>query len=89
MASGRHRPSEFPRKIMIDLFDGKLHGENPAQVHFVETVEGQAVDYDFSAGRRPDPDPARPPAARCPRRPGALGAPSADEDAHRRLLGGP
>jgi hypothetical protein len=32
---------------MIDLFDGKLHGENPAQVHHEETVEGQAVDYDF------------------------------------------
>jgi hypothetical protein len=41
-------PSQFPRKIMIDLFDGKLHGERPAQVHYVESVEGQAVDYDFS-----------------------------------------
>ena len=40
-------PQRFPRKIMIDLFDGKLHGEHPAQVHFVESVEGQAVDYDF------------------------------------------
>jgi len=40
-------PNRFPRKIMIDLFDGKLHGENPAQVHHEETVEGQAVDYDF------------------------------------------
>ena len=41
-------PDRFPRKIMIDLFDGKLHGERPAQVHFVESVEGQAVDYDFT-----------------------------------------
>jgi thiol-disulfide isomerase/thioredoxin len=41
-------PERFPRKIMIDLFDGKLHGEKPAQVHFVESVEGQAVDYDFA-----------------------------------------
>ena len=41
-------PQRFPRKIMIDLFDGKLHGEHPAQVHFVESVEGQAVDYDFT-----------------------------------------
>jgi len=38
----------FPRKIMVDLFDGKLHGERPAQVHFVESVEGQAIDYDFT-----------------------------------------
>lgn len=41
-------PRQFPRKIMIDLFDGKLHGQRPAQVHFVESVEGHAVDYDFT-----------------------------------------
>lgn len=41
-------PDRFPRKIMVDLFDGKLHGQRPAQVHFVESVEGKAVDYDFS-----------------------------------------
>jgi thiol-disulfide isomerase/thioredoxin len=40
-------PDRFPRKIMIDLFDGKLHGERPAQVHYVESVPGKAVDYDF------------------------------------------
>ena len=45
---GKRRPNAFPRKIMIDLFDGKLHGERPAQVHFVESVEGEAVDYDFT-----------------------------------------
>ncbi len=32
---------------MIDLFDGKLRGTSPAQVHYLETVEGKAVDYDF------------------------------------------
>ena len=41
-------PERFPRKIMVDLFDGKLHGERPAQVHFVESVEGRAIDYDFT-----------------------------------------
>jgi hypothetical protein len=40
-------PSQFPREIKIDLFDGKLRGERPAQVHFQETVDGKAVDYDF------------------------------------------
>jgi thiol-disulfide isomerase/thioredoxin len=40
-------PERFPRKVMVDLFDGKLHGERPAQVHFVESIEGKAVDYDF------------------------------------------
>jgi thiol-disulfide isomerase/thioredoxin len=41
-------PQRFPRKIMVDLFDGKLHGDHPAQVHYVESLEGQAVDYDFN-----------------------------------------
>jgi thiol-disulfide isomerase/thioredoxin len=40
-------PSEFPRRIMIDLFDGNLQGTNPAMVHFLESVEGKAVDYEF------------------------------------------
>jgi len=40
-------PSKFPRRIMIDLFDGKLRGTSPAQVHYLETVEGEAIDYDF------------------------------------------
>jgi thiol-disulfide isomerase/thioredoxin len=39
--------TEFPRRIMIDLFDGDLKGTNPAVVHFLESVEGKAVDYDF------------------------------------------
>lgn len=42
------RPDRFPRKIMVDLFDGKLHGERPATVHFVESTEGWAMDYDFT-----------------------------------------
>jgi thiol-disulfide isomerase/thioredoxin len=41
-------PKQFPRRIMIDLFDGKLKGTDPARVHFVESVEGEAVDYDFT-----------------------------------------
>ncbi len=42
-------PARFPRRIMIDLFDGNLQGTKPAKVHFVEAVEGRAVDYDFKA----------------------------------------
>lgn len=42
-------PSRFPRKITVDLFDGKLSGMRPAQVHYSnETFEGEAVDYDFN-----------------------------------------
>jgi thiol-disulfide isomerase/thioredoxin len=41
-------PSQFPRRIMIDLFDGNLQGTDPATVHFLEKVEGKAVDYDFT-----------------------------------------
>jgi Thioredoxin/Trypsin-like peptidase domain len=41
-------PSRFPRRIVIDLFDGKLEGTDPARVHYVESVEGKAVDYDFT-----------------------------------------
>ncbi len=41
-------PSKFPRRIMIDLFDGKLQGTDPAKVHFVESVQAEAVDYDFT-----------------------------------------
>ena len=41
-------PQRFPRKIVIDLFDGKLKGTNPAKVDYLESVEGEAVDYDFT-----------------------------------------
>jgi thiol-disulfide isomerase/thioredoxin len=40
-------PSQFPRQIMIDLFDGNLRGTSPAQVHCIGSIEGKAVDYDF------------------------------------------
>ena len=42
------RPAEFPLRIMVDLFDGRLRGTSPAQVHFEESVEGKAIDYDFA-----------------------------------------
>lgn len=39
------RPSEFPNRIVIELFDGHLRGQ---QVHFAnESYEGKAIDYDF------------------------------------------
>lgn len=42
-------PADFNRRILIDLFDGVLHGQHPMYVHPVETVEGEAVDYDFKS----------------------------------------
>ena len=39
-------PSKFPRKITIDLFDGRPRGHE-YEVHPIETVAGEAVDYDF------------------------------------------
>ena len=33
--------------VTVDLFDGVLHSKAKPQVHFVETVEGEAMDYDF------------------------------------------
>jgi RNA polymerase sigma factor (sigma-70 family) len=48
-------PPSLPTKIMVDLFDGKLRVINPldgnrqeAQVTFVESVEGQAIEFDFN-----------------------------------------
>jgi len=41
-------PAQFPRQIKIDLFDGNLRGTQPARVHFLESVPGNAVDYDFT-----------------------------------------
>lgn len=42
-------PSQFPLRITVDLFDGKLTGQKPAMVHYAnETYEGQAIDYDFA-----------------------------------------
>jgi thiol-disulfide isomerase/thioredoxin len=42
-------PAKFPAKILVDLFDGKLHGQKPAMVHYQETVPGRVVDYDFKS----------------------------------------
>ena len=36
--------SQFPVRIDVDLFDGRLTRQT---VHYVETVRGEAVDYDF------------------------------------------
>ncbi len=45
----QYAPAQFPRRITIDLFDGKLSGQQPAQVHWTnETYEGKAIDYDFA-----------------------------------------
>jgi thiol-disulfide isomerase/thioredoxin len=40
------KPRQFPRKITVDLFDGKITGLRPAQVHPIETLPGEAIDYD-------------------------------------------
>lgn len=42
-------PSKFPRPIRVDLFDGQLHGLNPAMVHPEEEgILAEAIDYDFA-----------------------------------------
>lgn len=43
-------PREFPHQIIIDLFDGELHGQpgGGAKADYVESFPGRAVDYDFS-----------------------------------------
>ena len=38
---------EIPYRINVDLFDGKLQGSSPAQVHDLETLDGELVDCDF------------------------------------------
>jgi thiol-disulfide isomerase/thioredoxin len=43
-------PSQFPRQIVIDLFDGQLV-EQPSgarKVNYAESFPGKAVDYDFN-----------------------------------------
>jgi hypothetical protein len=57
-------PSEFPRQIKIDLFDGNLTGTKPARVHFLEAVDGWAVDYDFVRDVGPVPLPPPTPGRR-------------------------
>ncbi len=41
-------PARFPSRITVDLFDGKLTSMKVPQVHPIETLEGQAIDYDFA-----------------------------------------
>ncbi len=42
-------PNQFPRQIVIDLFDGQLHKQSsgPPKVNYVESFPGRAIDYDF------------------------------------------
>jgi hypothetical protein len=47
LESRRVRNRAPANKIIIDLFDGKLTGSRPAQVHFLESVAGELVDRDF------------------------------------------
>lgn len=73
---------------MIDLFDGKLKGTDPARVHFAESVKGEALDYDFNLDvglirMRPGPR-----VAGLSSRPGLMGPPVAHESPHRRLFRG-
>ena len=80
------QPSQFPRRIMIDLFDGKLQGTRPGQGPLPGIGRGQGGRLRLHAGCRADPDPAGPAAAGLPGRAGALGAPGAHEGPHGRLL---
>jgi RNA polymerase sigma factor (sigma-70 family) len=41
------KDDDVPYRINVDLFDGKLQGSTPAQVRFVEAVNGELVDCDF------------------------------------------
>ena len=40
-------PREIPNRIKVDLFDGKRQSSSPAQVHYLETLDGEVVDCDF------------------------------------------
>lgn len=41
-------PSQYRAPITVDLFDGVLSGPGKNQVHYTETVRGEAVDYDLT-----------------------------------------
>ncbi len=43
-------PEQFPHRIVLDLFDGQLHAQpsGTPKLNYVESFEGQAVDYDFN-----------------------------------------
>ena len=81
-APDRHRPV---RRQAAQAASG------PPKVNYVESFPGRGDRLRLHAGRRADPDPAGPAAPGQPGRAGALAAQeraAADEDAHRRLLGG-
>jgi thiol-disulfide isomerase/thioredoxin len=43
------KPAQFPGRITVDLFDGKLSSTHPRQVHYAnESYPGEAIDYDFA-----------------------------------------
>lgn len=47
-ARNQYRPSEFPRQVTVDLFDGKLAGEKGQQVKTaVKNIPARVIDYDF------------------------------------------
>ncbi|WP_435015574.1 thioredoxin domain-containing protein [Tundrisphaera sp. TA3] len=42
-------PSQYNRRISVDLFDGQLHGPNRQQLHPAQLdIPGEAIDYDFT-----------------------------------------
>ncbi len=41
------KPAQFRKPIQVDLFDGQLSGPTQKQVHFVETIAGECIDYDL------------------------------------------
>lgn len=50
MEGRRVPPAQFPRQVLVDLFDGQLHGTRPAMVHPLEMdIEGKALAYDFDS----------------------------------------
>lgn len=41
-------PERYPYPITVDLFDGQLHGKTRQQVHMVESLKGEVLDFDFA-----------------------------------------
>jgi thiol-disulfide isomerase/thioredoxin len=43
------KPAQFNRKVLVDLFDGQLHGKDPQMMHPLETdIQAQVIDYDHT-----------------------------------------
>jgi RNA polymerase sigma factor (sigma-70 family) len=42
--------NDYSRNVKVDLFDGKVnvHGDKPAQIHFLESLVGETLDFDFA-----------------------------------------